>query len=108
LNKLIIYAIIGVAIIAAGIGVSYFVFLQPKYYTITLSTIGNGQVSFQPQGGYQTAMQVQQGATITVKAVADPGNVFSYWSGDLSGVDNPATIVVQKDMKIVAVFLPSG
>jgi hypothetical protein len=108
LNKLIIYAIIGVAVIAAGISVTYFVFLQPKYYTVTLSVIGNGQVTFQPQGGYQTAIQVLQGTTITVKAVADPGNIFSYWSGDQSGVDNPATIVVQKDMKIVAVFLPSG
>jgi hypothetical protein len=101
-----IYAIIGVAVIAVGVGVTYVVFLQPKTYTVTLSVLGNGQVSFQPQGGYQTAMQVQQGATITIKAVPDSGYKFSSWSGDLSGTNNPTTIVVQKDMKIIAVFLP--
>jgi hypothetical protein len=107
LNKLIIYAIIAVAVIAAGLGVTYVVFLQPKTYTVTLSVLGNGQVSFQPQGGYQTAIQVQQGQAVTIKAVPDSGYKFSNWAGDLSGKDNPATITVQKDMNIVAVFLPS-
>jgi len=107
LDKIMTAAIIGVIVIVAGIGVAYIVFLQPKVYTVTLSVLGKGQVSFQPQGGYQTAMQVQQGTTITIKADPDSGYKFSSWSGDLSGSDNPITVEVQKDMKITAVFLPS-
>lgn len=52
-------------------------------------------------------MQVKQGTSITVTAVPDSGYKFAYWSGDFTGTVNPATITVQKDMSIVAVFLPS-
>jgi hypothetical protein len=106
LNKLTI-AIIAFVVIVAGVGVTYIVFLQPKVYLVTISVIGRGQVSFQPQGGYQTAIQVQQGTSITILAVSDSGYTFSSWSGDYQGANNPATIVVERDTKIVAVFLPT-
>jgi hypothetical protein len=107
LNKLVIAAIIGIVVIVAGVGAVYIIFLQPKSYIVTLSILGRGEVSFQPQGGYQTAVQVQQGTTITILAVPEPGYKFSSWVGDLQGSNNPANIVVQRDMNIIAVFLPS-
>ena len=44
MNKLMLIALIGAAIIVAEIGVTYVVFLQPKVYTVTLSKIGNGDL----------------------------------------------------------------
>ncbi len=107
MDKRVIIILAGVAVLVIGIGLAYTLFLQPKIYTLTLSVLGKGQVSFQPQGGYLTAIQVQQGTSVTVMAYPDSGYKFSNWSGDLTGMQNPITLTVVKDTRIVAVFLPA-
>jgi uncharacterized repeat protein (TIGR02543 family) len=106
LNKLTLITLIGAAIIVAGIGVTYFVFLQPKVYTVTLSKIGSGDVSFYPGGGYLTAMQVNSGTKITIKAIPSSGYKFSGWTGDYVGTQSQVDITVDKDMRITGVFVP--
>ena len=49
-------------------------------------------------GGYK------KGSTATISAIADEGYVFAGWSGDYSGLDNPATFTVEDDMTIYARF----
>ena len=46
------------------------------------------------------------GDTVIISAIPDPGWTFSEWSGDISGTDNPKTVVVNGDMYISAVFTP--
>ena len=41
---------------------------------------------------------------VTITAVGKSGYVFSHWSGDYTGTDNPATVVVDKNMTITANF----
>lgn len=49
-------------------------------------------------------------APVELTAVPASGWVFSNWSGDLSGSDNPVSVTVNADMNITATFveLPSA
>ncbi|MCF7804879.1 MAG: right-handed parallel beta-helix repeat-containing protein [Candidatus Marinimicrobia bacterium] len=44
------------------------------------------------------------GTVVTLTAVPDSGYVFTGWSGDLSGETNPATITMDGDKSVEAVF----
>lgn len=68
-------------------------------FTLTTTVNGNGSISLSTGSGTYA-----QATTITVTAVPDPGYVFSGWTGELCGSDNPATIRVDRDMSITAVF----
>jgi len=68
-------------------------------YTLTVTTDGSGSVELVPPGGiYNEGTQVQLIAT------PDPSAAFSGWSGDLSGSQNPATITMDSDKSVRAVF----
>ncbi len=99
-------AIVGGVIIVVGLGVTYFVFLQPKICTVTISIIGNGDVSIIPGGGYLTAIKVNSGTIITIIASPNPGYVFVGWTGDYVGNQSPVDIRVDKDMSITCWFAP--
>jgi hypothetical protein len=99
-------AIVGGIIIVVGLGATYFVFLQPKICTVTISKIGNGDVSFFPGGGYLTAIKVNSGTIITIIATPNPGYKFIGWTGDYVGTLSRVDIRVDKDMRITCVFAP--
>ncbi len=68
-------------------------------YSLTTDTSGNGQVSLDPAGGTHDA-----GTEVTLTADPDDGWEFTGWSGDLSGADNPATLVMDGDKSVTAQF----
>ena len=71
-------------------------------HTLTVGTFGNGVVNLNPSGGtYQEGTQVQ------LTAVADPGWVFSHWSGDVTGSVNPVSVTMDADQAVTANFSPS-
>ena len=105
LNKYLL-VLIAAVILIAGIGVTYFVFLQPKIYTVTLSKIGNGEVYFYPGGGYLTAIQVNAGTVITIKAIPNSGYKFNGWTGDYVGTETQVSLNVDRDLRITGVFIP--
>jgi uncharacterized repeat protein (TIGR02543 family) len=51
-----------------------------------------------------------EGQSVTLTATADPGWIFSGWSGDLTGNTNPATITMDADKTVTATFteVPKG
>ena len=65
-------------------------------YTVTIAEPVGGSAT--GGGGYK------KGSTATISAIADEGYVFAGWSGDYSGLDNPATFTVEDDMTIYARF----
>ena len=68
-------------------------------YTITTNTVGNGSVGLNPaQPTYVF------GDTVFVTATADPGWSFDSWSGDLTGSENPDTLIVSGNASITATF----
>ncbi|MBE0411122.1 MAG: LamG domain-containing protein, partial [Anaerolineales bacterium] len=62
--------------------------IDPVWYTLTVSSIGQGSVALEPDQELYL-----HGSNVTITAVAEPGWVFSDWSGDLSGNQNPAEIM---------------
>jgi uncharacterized repeat protein (TIGR02543 family) len=71
-------------------------------HTLDVTTVGNGWVSVDPdQAEYDLGQQV------TLTATADPGWVFTGWSGDLSGFSNPATLTITGDHQVTATFVDS-
>jgi uncharacterized repeat protein (TIGR02543 family) len=72
--------------------------------TLTTSTDGDGTVSKDPdQATYPYGTNVELTAT---PASADW--VFAGWSGNLTGMANPATIVINGTLSVTAHFVPAG
>jgi hypothetical protein len=69
---------------------------------VTVSTTGGGSVLLDPPGGVYTA-----GRIVSLTAVPVPGSEFLGWSGDLSGTDNPALLLVSGPRTVGAAFTPS-
>ncbi|MCS7231217.1 MAG: InlB B-repeat-containing protein [Elusimicrobiota bacterium] len=65
--------------------------------TVNVSPPGGGTVS--PSSGTYPL-----GTQITLTATANPGYIFSGWSGDLSGNQNPAIITMDSNKNITASF----
>jgi hypothetical protein len=73
----------------------------PEAYALTIDVEGSGQATATPQKAtytYQEAVQIE--------AVPEAGWAFSGWSGDLSGTENPATVIIQRDTLVTARFQP--
>ena len=68
-------------------------------YALTVVTNGQGSVTLAPAGGVYDS-----GTTVQLTPVPEAGWNFSGWSGDLSGSDNPAQIVMNGDKTVTATF----
>jgi hypothetical protein len=73
-----------------------------QQYSVSVAPSSGGSVTLNPPGGSYTA-----GTLVAVTAVAEPGNVFTGWSGDLSGPDNPESLLVDADKSVSAGFAPA-
>lgn len=75
-------------------------FSELQYYSVTVTTAGQGTVTKSPdQDEYLT------GTGVTLTATPADGWFFSGWSGDLTGSANPASITVDSDKVITATFV---
>ena len=74
-------------------------------YTLTIHTSGNGSVDLLPD---QTTYHY--GDSVELTANPDPEWLFESWSGDLSGSNNPETILIDGDAEVTATFIemPEG
>jgi len=86
---------------ASGTGLSAADFIAQ--YSLSVNTFGYGNVTINPSGGIYSP-----GAVITLTATPALGYQFSNWSGDLAGSSNPATITMDANKNITAVFLPNN
>lgn len=72
-------------------------------YTLTVTVDGSGSVTKNPN---QATYTYGQGVTLT--AVPGSGWVFSSWTGDLTGSQNPKTITMNGNKAVVAHFLDAA
>ena len=73
---------------------------QPTIHTLTTNVSGDGKITKKPdQITYAT------GDVVTLEAVADPGWLFSGWSGAADGNQNPLTLTMDADKTITATFI---
>lgn len=68
-------------------------------FTLDVDTAGSGRVELSPFGGMYDSLDV-----VTLTAIADSGYVFSGWSGDLSGSNNPESILMDTSKNVTATF----
>ena len=73
--------------------------IQVTQYSLTTGLVGLGNVTLDPAGG-----TYDEGTVVTVTAVPSIGYVFSGFAGDLSGTTNPATITMDDNKSITALF----
>ncbi|MBN1935986.1 MAG: InlB B-repeat-containing protein [Anaerolineae bacterium] len=72
-------------------------------YTLSVNTAGGGTVTRNPnQATYH------YGEVVTLTATANAGWTFSGWSGDLTGSQNPRTIVINSNKSVLATFGQDG
>jgi hypothetical protein len=72
-----------------------------EFVTLTVNTIGNGTVEVTPN-----MAQYPRGTIVELFAIPDSGWVFSHWSGNLWGSQNPDSIVMDADKEVTANFVP--
>jgi len=79
---------------------------EPSYHVATsASPSGSGTVvSSPPDCSIGTC---EAGSLVELAAIADPGYVFSGWSGDVSGLENPVVVVLDSDKIVTAHFDPT-
>jgi hypothetical protein len=68
-------------------------------YSLTVNVDGSGDVALDPAGG-----TYQYGQVVTMTAMANPGWIFSDWSGDLTSTVNPVQITIDGDKVVTATF----
>lgn len=72
-------------------------------YTLTITIDGSGSVTKNPNQATYSYGQV-----VTLTAVPGSGFMFSSWSGDLTGSQNPKTITMNGNKAVTAHFLDSA
>ena len=82
------------------------VFVPATGYSLSYSVVPleAGSISVnpaQPSGGYTPD------TVVTLTAVSEPDHTFDHWEGDLSGSDNPVSLVMDSDKTVTAVFVPA-
>jgi len=69
----------------------------------TVTTAADGQGTVAPAG----ITEWDDGAEVTVAATPTPFWRFDSWSGDASGAENPFTFEIERNMTLVAHFIPN-
>ncbi len=72
---------------------------ERESHSLDVETDGNGSISMDPD-----EHEHLHGESVELTAEADEGWEFVEWKGDLRGSDNPATITVDEDKEVTAVF----
>ena len=72
-------------------------------HTLTVNAGGAGSVTLDPPGGVY-----DEGTVVSLTATPEAGWVFSGWSGDLNGSDNPASITMDGNKTVTATFSDGG
>lgn len=72
-----------------------------EFVTLTVSIIGDGTVQINPN-----MTQYPRGTVVELLAVPDSGWIFSHWSGNLWGSQNPDSIIMDDNKDITANFVP--
>jgi PKD repeat protein len=70
-------------------------------YTLTVNTIGDGIVVLTPPGP-----TYPENTIVDLEAIAAGGWKFIEWQGDLTGSNNPTTILMDSNKTVTAVFEP--
>ena len=69
-------------------------------YSLNISIVGSGSVTKEPN-----STSYADGTAVTLTPVPESTCIFSDWSGDLTGNDDPATITMDGNKNVTATFI---
>ncbi|MDY0281875.1 MAG: T9SS type A sorting domain-containing protein, partial [Salinivirgaceae bacterium] len=72
-------------------------------YSLTINLVGNGVVNVNDVP-YTSALQFEEGTVVNLEAIANQGNLFENWSGDLVSVNANETVLMDGNKVITANF----
>ncbi|MCP4539523.1 MAG: PKD domain-containing protein [Chloroflexi bacterium] len=75
------------------------------YYTLTVATDGTGVGTVDPSVGAHSYLS---GTVVPITATANVGSVFSGWSGNLTGMVNPTSLLIDATKVVTATFDLTG
>lgn len=75
-------------------------------YNLNVAVVGQGQVT-QALVVPDRSSSYEYESVVRLTAVPDAGWEFTRWEGDLTGSDNPTTLVMDSDKNVTAVFTPT-
>ncbi|MDO8427958.1 MAG: hypothetical protein Q7S92_01980 [Candidatus Diapherotrites archaeon] len=78
-----------------------------NYFSITVSTQGQGYVSSYPSGilcGAACQESYNSGTQITLTAMPNEGSTFQSWTGACNGAQTTCTIVLSESKEVTAIF----
>lgn len=76
-----------------------FAALPANQHALTVVASGFGAVTTSPRGN-----RFANGANVTLRALADPGQDFLGWSGDANGTNNPLVVAMNRSRVVTAHF----
>lgn len=78
-----------------------------RQFTLSLEALGAGTVLLDPPpvSRSATAALYDSATVVVLTAIADSANAFRGWSGDLVGMENPDTLVIDSDKQVSARFV---
>ncbi len=78
---------------------------EPSIYSLNITTVpeGSGSVILNPSGDLY-----MEDTVVILEAVPGEGNLFTSWSGDLTGGQNPETITINSNKTITASFVATA
>jgi len=79
-----------------------YLYFGDVHATLTVTSVGSGSVAKNPD-----ATTYAYGTSVQLTATAGDGYTFSHWEGDLTGDNNPATILMNGNKTVTAVFIES-
>ena len=77
----------------------------PETYalSVTVTPVGSGIVALDPPSGIY-----EEGTVVSVEATAAEGWEFDHWEDDLTGLQNPTSLLMDSDRSLTAVFGQTG
>jgi hypothetical protein len=72
-------------------------------YSLTVNVVGNGTVSQNP-----ASTTYVSGTNVTLTATPNVNWTFQGWSGDLTGIQNPANLTMNANKTVTATFVQGG
>lgn len=87
---------------------SAFIIVSGSYHTVTQSAEAVVHVETVGEGSVSGGGTVPDDTEVTLTASPAEGYVFSHWSGDATGTDNPLTVKAEGAMSVVAHFVPQA
>ncbi len=75
---------------------------QVREHPLTINIEGGGSV--QEEILQQKTTDYEHGTVVELTAVSDDGWIFSHWSGDADGEENPVILEIDSDKEVTAVF----